>query len=194
MSNLINTYIKIQKLHEEGKYKEALSMLLKANDDFPRDVSIYTKIALVYEILAEISHNRQVAELALKWVNKAIELSPENCSLYIHKVAILDYGIGDRNGACDAIREALKINQNYIPAIDLGVLMHESESGFSDIEAIDLLERKILLLDNVDDRFKLGYLYYSEGEVEKAQNHWRLMLCLRDGISEFQLAYINNKI
>ncbi len=157
---------------------EIIGRLDKAIEEFeilrkmaPQSVEILRYSARLYSL------NKQPEE-AVRLVKKAVEIQPENDSLY-HSLSLAYMSVEKYDLAIQSMRTAIKLNDNRDSYyFELGALLERSEK-YSD--AIDNMQRAIELNPMHSNAHNfIGYMYAQEGQyLDKALSHLKKALSIQ---------------
>lgn len=182
-------------LFQQGKAREGLATLLKAEKIDPSNPDLQHEIALVYQEIREY-------DLALAHFKKAVQLKPDFPEAYnnmgilysekgqleealdsfkmaasnilyrtphfaYHNMGLVYYKMKDNKKAIDYYNKAIELAPYYVDAyIDLGIV-YESIGSFD--EAISINQRVMHLMpDSLEPHLNMAQLYLKKGRKKEA--------------------------
>jgi len=148
---------------QAGNYDDAISIYETAIMDKNEyvDIRTYLALALTYSEKGIMEHQEKICfPKALEWVDKAVDLEPNNPEVYRTKGYVYETK-PDFFAAIDNYNKSLEIDINYIPAY-IGRCHANSLLGLSGSALEDC--QKAVELDN-EKRFPLAYLHLCRLEL-----------------------------
>ena len=116
--------------------QKAITLFAKAVEHDPSFAPAYAAMADSWLLLAMYGNltNMKATERAMPMIEKALEIDPESAEAFA-ALGLARWNIGQRDAAESALRQAIKLNDNYIPAYlwmggllgDLGRLPEQSQ-------------------------------------------------------------------
>ncbi|MEW6068552.1 MAG: XrtA/PEP-CTERM system TPR-repeat protein PrsT [Nitrospirota bacterium] len=174
---------------------------LKMAEEIARQITAkYPKKGTGYHVLADVMYKKKDYEKAILYYEKSEKLSKNN---FLSPTAIGNIYLsqGKTTKAIEAYKRALKVNPNYMPALNNLAYLYSEKKGMLD-DALKLAEKAKNLLPKNETvgtgsvMDTLGWIYYKKGNYNKA------IMFLKEAISflpneptiryHLGLAYIKN--
>lgn len=164
------TIDEVQSLHQAGHWEEALqgyTDLLKIN---PEDAHVLHLLGILYAEIGDL-------DSALRYVEKAVSLQPENSVLYLHLANILKAkGLFGR--AEEILQSLIQINPNFAAAFNNLGTVYFAEDKYQ--EAIKSYQAAITLQPNYADAYyNLGLALTKLNYRSEAVNAYQALIELR---------------
>lgn len=119
-----------------GELQTAITLFAKALEHDPAFAPAYAALADSWLLLSAYGNltNMKATERAMPMIEKALEIDPESAEAFA-ALGLARWQIGQRDAGESALRQAIKLNEDYIPAYlwlggllgDLGRLPEESQ-------------------------------------------------------------------
>jgi len=180
------TYIgllaKANELRHQEDYEAAIALYIKSIEYFGESADLLAVVASCYFALAggtpdETGRN---FEAAILWMEKAIELAPNDARLHADLAQYYALGFPDYERAIQEYRKAIELDPHSKEALaGAAALYGVPEEVVTLDEAIGWLERVVQLDPNdPNHHFRLGKLYWEAGRSADAEKEWlKALLC-----------------
>lgn len=173
---------KANKLRLKKEYKAAIETYADIIKQFGESVELAVLVASCYFVLGFYSpqESDQNFEHAIRWMEKAVRLSPSNARLHADLAQYYWLGMLDYERALEEYRRALELNPNEVRAlVGAAALYGVPEEVVTLDEAINWLERATQLEpDEPRYHFRLGEFYQKAARPLDAEREWiKSLLC-----------------
>ena len=184
MSNLKSVALlgRANSLRQEKDYKAAIALYLEFIKYFGENADLLAAIAGCYFAFA-VGNPNEVGrnfEEAVSWMEKAVELAPNDARLHADLAQYYSLGLTDYEKAAQEYRRAIDLASNDVMALaGAASLYGVPEQVVTLDEAIGWLEKSIELEPrNPNHFFRLGELYREAARLQDAERVWfRALVC-----------------
>jgi predicted TPR repeat methyltransferase len=153
------TFAEIRKLHQEGDLTAAKQGYITLLNQTPDNVEILHALAIVY------AQENQFNE-AMPYLQKAIQLQPNNPVLYLHLANVFK-NMGLLENSIKVLKQIIELDPNCISAYNNLGIVYFSQGKFTDaIKAYRMAFQK--QPDYIDAHYNLGLALIKNHEIEDA--------------------------
>ncbi len=177
MGQISDPYADAVRFFDMGRYRQAAERLERVLRDDPRCVECY-------DLLARIATAREQDSLAATWYRSAIQVEPENATLY-QKLGLAEHRAGLLDSAKQNLERSLELDSvNSEGYFALG-------NVWLDLDSASLAKDSYIQALAIDStiakyHFRLGELYYQSGRTDTALADSTLA---DSALTELQAAY-----